>query len=180
MYWPGGFNWSKGLRSYRGVEDRGGGGFDARPESIASIWPNQGIPSSKGAGYYLTGKRWMLDGAPGWFWSASERRLYVRLPDGTSPSNRQIEAVRYEYGIRLVEQPYITVVGIRVRYAGLDGVRVEKSAQTTLSDLEIVSARRGRNCFCKRIERRHSGFGYPRKWSRRYILVAVPWCESVG
>jgi parallel beta-helix repeat protein len=96
----------------------------------------------KAAGYYLTGKRWMLDSGPGWYWNPGEKRLYVRLPDGSSPDGQLLEAARHDYGVRLVNQPHVQLSGIRVRYAGVDGVRVEHSAQTTLSDMEIVASGR--------------------------------------
>jgi len=99
-------------------------------------------PVRKGAGYYLSGKRWMLTAGPGWYWNPGEKRLYVRLPDGASPAAHQVDVVRHDYGMRLVNQPYVHVSGIRVRYAALDGMRVERSAQTILTDMEIVASGR--------------------------------------
>ncbi|MCG3170766.1 MAG: hypothetical protein CALGDGBN_02334 [Pseudomonadales bacterium] len=97
-------------------------------------------PVQKGTGYYLTGKRWMLDNSAGWFWDADAKRLYVRLPDGSAPANYRVEATRHDYGVRLMNQPYVQFSGIRVRYAGRDGMRVERSAQTDITDMEIVAS----------------------------------------
>lgn len=99
-------------------------------------------PVRKGAGYYLTGKRWMLDKSAGWFWDAGEKRLYVRLPDGASPAVHRLEATRHDFGVRLVNQPYVQISGIRVRNAGLDGVRVERSVQATVADMDILASGR--------------------------------------
>lgn len=99
-------------------------------------------PVRKGTGVYLTGKRWMLDDGAGWYWDAGEKRLYVRLPDGTSPATHRFEATRHDFGVRLVNQPYVQVSGIRVRYAGLDGVRVEGSAQTAIADMDVSASGR--------------------------------------
>lgn len=99
-------------------------------------------PVRKGAGVYLTGKRWMLDGGAGWFWDAGEKRLYVRLQDGSSPAMRHVEVSRHDYGVRLVNQPYVQLGGIRVRHAGLDGVRVERSIQTGITAMEVVASGR--------------------------------------
>ena len=95
-------------------------------------------PVRKGAGYYLSNKFWMLSNGPGWYWSSLEKKLYVHLPNGASPLAHQIEVVQHDYGIQLMSQPYVNFSGIRIRQAGLDGVRVESSIQTELNNMEVV------------------------------------------
>ena len=95
-------------------------------------------PVRKGTGYYLSNKFWMLTYAPGWYWDSLEKKLYINLPDGSSPVAHQVEAVQYDYGIRLTSQPYVNISGIRIRQAGLDGVRVESSIQTNLDNMQVL------------------------------------------
>lgn len=97
-------------------------------------------PVRKGAGYYLEGARWMLDRAPGWFWDRSNQRLYIRLPDGKAPDGLAVELAGNQPGLMLTKQSHISIQGLRIRYAGGDGIRIAGGAGVVLHDLEILRA----------------------------------------
>lgn len=99
-------------------------------------------PVRKGAGYYLEGARWMLDGSPGWFWDRGTQRLFVRLPDGKAPNGVPVELAGDEPGLQLTRQSHISVEGLRIRSAGADGIRIEGGAGIVLRDVEILQAGR--------------------------------------
>lgn len=99
-------------------------------------------PVRKGAGYYLEGARWMLDDAPGWFWDRRAQRFYIRLPDGKASNGLSVELAGDEPGLQLTRQSYISVEGLRIRYAGADGIRIEGGAGIVLRDVEILQVGR--------------------------------------
>lgn len=95
-------------------------------------------PIRKGAGYYLTGARWMLGLGPGWYQDESTGRLYVRLPDGSNPQDQNVEASRYETGISVRNQSDIVLDGLRIEHAGADGVHVANSRRVVLKEAEVL------------------------------------------
>lgn len=99
------------------------------------------FPVRKNVHYTLSGKPWMLERGPGWAWERRERRLYVRLPDGSHPGQR-IEATRYETGVLATGANKLSISGLRVIGSGGDGLRCEKCQQIELGDIEILDAGR--------------------------------------
>lgn len=99
------------------------------------------FPVRKGAGYYLTGKAWML--SPGrWHWDRDQHRLMLWLADGSDPARHRVEVTSQDYGLHLTRNDYVHVRDLQVSNAGLDGIRVEGSQQVTLEGLEVAGSGR--------------------------------------
>ena len=99
-------------------------------------------PIRKGAGYYLTGARWMLGVGPGWYQDESTGRLYVRLADGANPQDQDVEASRYETGVSVRNQSDIVLDGLRIEHAGVDGVHISNAHRIVLKETEVLSSGR--------------------------------------
>lgn len=64
-----------------------------------------------------------------WFFDGSSNQLYVKLSDGSSPSNHVIEASVRPYGIYASRVSYITIDDIEIRQARNSGILVERGSE---------------------------------------------------
>ena len=107
-------------------------------------------PIRKGAGYYLTGARWMLGVGPGWYQDESTGRLYVRLPDESNPQDQDIEASRYETGVSVRNQSDIVLDGLRIEHAGAEGVHIANSHRIVLKEADVLYSGRDGIAYTRR------------------------------
>lgn len=99
-------------------------------------------PIRRGAGYYLTGARWMLNHGPGWYQDQDTGRLFVRLPDNCSPRLQNIEASRFRTGVSIQNQTDIVVNGLQIVHAGTDGVHVTDAKRVLLTHMDVTFSKR--------------------------------------
>lgn len=68
-----------------------------------------------------------------WYWSPQQRRLYVRLSDGSSPAGHSVEAATRLYGMKVIadggEKSYITVDGLAFERTGGYGLYFYTNAE---------------------------------------------------
>lgn len=109
-------------------------------EKIEFTTPSR-FPVRKGAGYYLTGKAWML--SPGrWHWDRDQKLLRLWLTDGSDPTRHVIEAATRDYGVLISGSNHVRLSDLRVTAAGLDGVRVDNAQHVTIEGIEVVASGR--------------------------------------
>lgn len=109
-------------------------------EKIEFTTPSR-FPVRKGAGYYLTGKAWML--SPGrWHWDRDQKLLRLWLADGSDPSRHGVEAATRDYGVLISGSEHVQLRDLRVTAAGLDGVRIDNAQHVTIEGVEVVASGR--------------------------------------
>lgn len=64
--------------------------------------------------YFLFGKRAALDAPGEWYYDATDRKLFVWLPDSDDPSDHVIEIKRRDWGFDLSRKSHITIQGLRL------------------------------------------------------------------
>lgn len=125
------------------VEDRTVNAFDASTNKLS--WSaNTAYAIYKNYGYYLDNKLWMLDAPGEWYYDASQGKLYVWLRDSTDPTAHLIEASTLDYAITDSNSSYVTIDGLSIKHAALDGVTFSSAPNFVARNLEISdSGRRG-------------------------------------
>lgn len=86
-----------------------------------------------GAGYYLEGLPWMLNGSEGWAYDVSNRRLFVRQRP-TAPLGVNVSAA----GLTLVQPEYVRIQGLAIRFVAGVGVDISGGRDVELHDLDIA------------------------------------------
>jgi parallel beta-helix repeat protein len=117
--------------------------------SHVSILDDWGIynqfPLNKDFGYWLENKRWMLDTPGEWFFDTSNHKLYIWLPDSTSPvgTTKKI-AVASKPGIVGDTVSNVKITNISVQGTVKDAISFNHVSNITLDNLSITRAgRRG-------------------------------------
>ena len=125
------------------IDDFTADAYDASTHTISLSYPGWvnerlGYAISKGWGYYLTNKAWMLDTAGGWAYEGGQ--LYLRLPDGSSPANHLIEVSPiYSEGIRVTNQP-VNIADLNIKNAGATGIALINPATFNATNLKVANS----------------------------------------
>jgi parallel beta-helix repeat protein len=104
-------------------------------------WPGiTNYPIDDGYGYWLEGKLWMLDAAGEWVYDPGLKKLYVRLPDNSSPVNKAglTAAVRL-HGISGFNLQKVDIDGLEVRETRGDAIKVD-GFSALVSSIKINNA----------------------------------------
>lgn len=96
---------------------------------------------SGGAGYFVEGKRWMLDAANEWLHEPASNTLLVFMPTGSSPSGNALEFTQPRNTLTITGIAGLRLENIAVLNAGEDGVQIKDSPAARLSGLEVHHAR---------------------------------------
>ncbi len=126
------------------IEDRVVHTFDTAATKL--IWTDDtNYAILTGYGYYVDNKLWMLDSEGEWFYDGNNRKMYVWLPGNENPNSAglKIEASVHDYGIQSVLRSDITVDGIAIKNAALDGLHFTDSPNIQVMNVDISDS--GRN-----------------------------------
>lgn len=122
-------------------------GWKIETVGIASLRGNQlefsqasQYPVRRGAGYFLEGARWMLDGSPGWYWDKTAGRLYVHLPNSANIDGTAVEYATATPGLRLYGQSYIDIEGLRISRSGGNGINIDGGTNISLRNVQVAQA----------------------------------------
>lgn len=89
-------------------------------------WPGVGTyPIDARYGYWLENKRWMLDTPGEWSYDPVTKKLYVWLPDGTSPQGKALTAAVRMHGIQADKVASVNINGLEVRETRGDGIVID-------------------------------------------------------
>ena len=89
---------------------------------------------STGWGYFLMGRRWMVDSDGEWFHDAVAGKLYASMPGGAPPA--QVYATQLPTGIDLRGRGNVIVDGVAVRHVGV-GIDLRDSAGALVRNSRI-------------------------------------------
>ncbi len=98
-----------------------------------------------GYGYYVDNKLWMLDSEGEWFYDEINGKMYVWLPGNENPNNAglTIEASIHDYGIHSLLRSNISIDGIEIKNAALDGLHFTDSLNIQVMNADVSDS--GRN-----------------------------------
>ncbi|MDI1259699.1 NosD domain-containing protein [Aquabacterium sp.] len=110
-------------------------------------WPGVGTyPIDPRYGYWLENKRWMLDAPGEWSYDAATKKLYVWLPDGTSPQGKALTAAVRMHGIQADKVASVSINGLEVRETRGDGIVIDHGwkagASVTINNVVVNHAGR--------------------------------------
>ncbi|MDO9003789.1 MAG: right-handed parallel beta-helix repeat-containing protein [Aquabacterium sp.] len=110
-------------------------------------WPGVGTyPIYGGYGYWLENKRWMLDTPGEWSYDPVTKKLYVWLPDGTSPQGKALTAAVRMHGIQADQVASVNINGLEVRETRGDGIVIDHGwkagASVTINNVVVNHAGR--------------------------------------
>jgi len=110
-------------------------------------WPGvTNYELSPGYGYWLEGKRWMLDAPGEWSYDPQTKRLYVWLPNGASPQGAALTAATRLHAISGFNVQSVNVDNIEARETRSDAIKIDgydvRVSSLTLSNISALQAGR--------------------------------------
>ncbi|MGD9930776.1 MAG: cadherin domain-containing protein [Mangrovibacterium sp.] len=90
-------------------------------------------------GFFLANKLEFLDSAGEWYYNSSTSTLYAWMPNGDSPSNYEVRASVYDYGVNISAKNYVAVENLEILHSSVDGAYVYNGDYVTISNSTIVS-----------------------------------------
>lgn len=107
--------------------------YGISPHGEAIIAKPFAFQPGAGAGYYLEGQPWMLDGGEGWAYDTAGKRLYVaKRPSALIGVNAS------SAGLTLVQAEYVRIQGLAIRFVAGVGVDISGGRDIELHDLDIA------------------------------------------
>jgi hypothetical protein len=103
-------------------------------------------PITPGNGFWLEGKRWMLNRPGEWCYDRSTQSLYLWMPNGGSPAGADLTAATRLHGISGFNVRAVDLDGIEVRETRGDAIKIDgfdaKLAKLKLQNMAVFNAGR--------------------------------------
>lgn len=104
---------------------------------------NQNMPTYsplKDFGYWLENKLWMLDQPGEWCFDPATKKLYVRMPDNSSPAGKTLTASVRAHAINAYNVSSVSVNNLAVQETRGDAIWINKAQAVSIKAVDVLHA----------------------------------------